>query len=331
MNQKQSIIDKTFTGDEIAAADLEQINRFTRRKLSADEVFCFSVILCDNEIDRDFERFPRASLDALAPMFVGKTGVFDHSAQAKNQSARIYRTEVITDGNRRAIPGKDEPYACLKAWAYMVRSAGNGDLILDIDAGIKKEVSVGCAVAKIACSVCGANQKHAGDAASGVSFCSHRKAEVYNGVKCCHELHEPTDAYEWSFVAVPAQKNAGVTKNYPGVAGDASVCPVRRAEVVTPYDSDAQAGGRTPPLQDEIRKAGEEYLSGLRREMLRLGAAAHPGLDRGILEEVGASMNTVQLKAFTEGFRSAAAQNLPAPQLAPAREITAAADSQFKI
>ena len=303
MNQKQSIIEKTFAGDEIDTADLEQINRFTRRKLGADEVFCFSVILCDNEIDRDFERFPRASLDALAPMFTGKTGVFDHSTQAKNQSARIYRTEVITDDARQAVPGSDEPYACLKAWAYMVKSPGNEDLILEIDAGIKKEVSVGCAVAKITCSICGADQKQ--------NPCAHRKAERYSEVLCYHELHSPTDAYEWSFVAVPAQKNAGVTKNYPMHYVQAHQC--------------CNCG------TDEIRKAGEEYLGNLRREMLRLGAAAHPGLDRGILEEVGKSMNVTQLKAFAEGFRGVAAQNLPCPQLAPVRDAAAQTDSQFKI
>ena len=37
------------------SADLEQLNKFTRRQFTGDEVFIFSVILCDNEIDRDKE------------------------------------------------------------------------------------------------------------------------------------------------------------------------------------------------------------------------------------------------------------------------------------
>ena len=32
---------------------LEQLNRFTRRKHTAQEVYMFDVILCDNEVDRD--------------------------------------------------------------------------------------------------------------------------------------------------------------------------------------------------------------------------------------------------------------------------------------
>ena len=43
--------------------DLELIGRYTRRPLGAEEVYTFSVRLCDNEIDRDFERFPAQTLE----------------------------------------------------------------------------------------------------------------------------------------------------------------------------------------------------------------------------------------------------------------------------
>ena len=38
-----------------------------------------------------------------------------------------------------------------------------------------------------------------------------------HGKKCIGELSEPTDAYEFSFVAVPAQPGAGVTKSTPSL------------------------------------------------------------------------------------------------------------------
>ena len=44
------------SGTELEAK-LEQLNRFTRRTLTQEEVFLFDVRLCDNEIDRDGERF----------------------------------------------------------------------------------------------------------------------------------------------------------------------------------------------------------------------------------------------------------------------------------
>lgn len=33
--------------------ELDLINQYTKRRFSADEVYTFSVVLCDNEIDRD--------------------------------------------------------------------------------------------------------------------------------------------------------------------------------------------------------------------------------------------------------------------------------------
>ena len=47
-------------------------------------------------------------------------------------------------------------YCWLKAWAYLLRTEKNADLIAEIEGGIKKEVSVGCSVARRVCSICGA-------------------------------------------------------------------------------------------------------------------------------------------------------------------------------
>ena len=44
---------------------LDKINKFTRRPFSEDEVYVFSVILCDNDIDRDCERFSDEALETI--------------------------------------------------------------------------------------------------------------------------------------------------------------------------------------------------------------------------------------------------------------------------
>lgn len=82
---------------------LEDINRLSRASLSAEEVYVFSLCLCDNEVDRDQERFPEKTLEQLAPLFVGKSGLFDHSWSARGQAARLYRTEVVRE------PGAPHP------------------------------------------------------------------------------------------------------------------------------------------------------------------------------------------------------------------------------
>lgn len=237
----------------LSSEELALINEFTRREFSADEIYTFSVILCDNDVDRDFERFTVETLTKLSELFVGKTGIADHSGRSSDQCARIYSCEVVTDRERKTVYG--EPYTYLKAKAYMPRTDKNRDLITEIEAGIKKEVSVGCAVATRKCSICG----------SDPTLCNHKKGRHYRkeGVStlCSHELMGAADAYEWSFVAVPAQRGAGVTKKAePNLGsaeeilkglkqGDTELCPEHSA-VITKYIEQLE----------EKAKVAEEYL-----------------------------------------------------------------------
>ena len=45
----------------------------------------------------------------------------------------------------------------------------------------------------------------------GQSGCVHKGGKRYDGRLCFFTLSRPTDAYEWSFVAVPAQRRAAVS------------------------------------------------------------------------------------------------------------------------
>ncbi len=189
---------------EITPEMLTQLNTFTRRELTADEVYIFRVRLCDNEIDRDGERFSLDALETMKELFLGKTGIFDHNPSGEKQSARIFMTEIVTDDTITTRAG--EAYTSLCAYAYMVKTAGNEDLIREIDGGIKKEVSVAVSAGSKTCSICGRERR--------LSPCTHVFGEEYGGKYCHTVLSQITDAYEWSFVAVPAQRNAGVTKHY---------------------------------------------------------------------------------------------------------------------
>ena len=163
--------------------ELEAINRLARTPLTAEQVYTFSLRLCDNDIDRDSARFDDATLEALAPMFVRVSGVFDHQWSARGQTARIYRTQVVDEDGTATSDGR--PYRCLMGWAYLMRTEGNAALIAEIEGGIKKETSVGCAVARVLCSVCG--QELGGDG------CGHVKGETYGGTLCCGELDGAVD------------------------------------------------------------------------------------------------------------------------------------------
>ena len=137
---------------EVTEQELRAINKLTLTPLQKEEVFTFKVAMCDNEIDREFEVFPLKTLQTLSKFFIGKTVIKDHNHTADNQVARIYSTELVQDGVKTTKNG--ELYTQLVAHCYMLNSESNKDLIAEIKAGIKKEVSVGCACSSVICSIC---------------------------------------------------------------------------------------------------------------------------------------------------------------------------------
>lgn len=179
--------------------DLALINAQTLRELKAEEVFTFRVAAADTQADRDHEHFSKACLEKLAELYVGKPFITDHQWSSGNQVARVYAGAVEDEGNG---------VSRLILSCYMLRSEATGPIIDAIEAGINREVSVGVAVKSAVCSICGT------DKANG--YCEHRPGKSYDGKLCTVELGDPVDAYEVSFVAVPAQREAGVVKSYAG-------------------------------------------------------------------------------------------------------------------
>lgn len=263
------------------ADELKEINKFTRREFSADELYAFSVVLCDNDIDRDFERFTDDALEKLAELFVGKTGIFDHSHKAENQCARVFSATVeAVEGKQNRIGGQ---YKHLKARAYMPKSGASEELILAIESGIKKEVSIGCSIAEGKCSVCG----------KPYGACQHRKGKTYrqNGKKmlCYFELSSPTDAYEWSFVAVPAQPKAGVVKAFAGGESFNFGCITKSAE-----------NGELVLTADEALRLSS-YISGLNKNAEITGEflkSRKQGILKMFLPNAGDTATDVFMKAL---------------------------------
>lgn len=189
--KKGSAVEKQAT----SADELALVNQFTMRELTADEVFTFKLAACDNQIDRDLERFSDQCLEQLAKLYPGKPVLLDHSWSAKNQTARVYAAAV------EPIPGTEDGKR-LVLRCYMLRSEDTQTAIDALEAGIRKECSVGCAVGKTTCSVC----------SQDIYSCQHIRGREYDGKMCYVILDEAADAYEVSLVAVPAQPGAGVVK-----------------------------------------------------------------------------------------------------------------------
>lgn len=289
------IKDGSSAGSVCTDEELEAVNAFARTELKAEDVYIFSVLLCDNEVDRDFERFSESTLRELGELFVGVTGICDHDWRSGNQVARIYRTELITDKDRTTSYGS--PYVYLKGYAYMLRTESNAELIAEIDGGIKRETSVGCSVKSRICSICGEE----------LGSCGHEKGVRYGGKLCYASLKGAVDAYEWSFVAVPAQRNAGVIKSLASFA-DSSEGSVFKAE----YEA----------LKKKA-ELGNRYLAGLRSEILRLCLICDDGL-YGAVKAGLEHMDEAELLSAKAAFTAKAdALCSPLCQLPGKKEVTA--------
>jgi hypothetical protein len=247
--------------------------------MQAEQVYVFALRLCDDQVDRDGERFDTAALPTLAKLFIGKTGIVDHKWSSDNQIARIFRAEVV----------REDRVSYIKAWAYIRRGGAADEVIADIEAGIKKEVSVGCAMGMAVCSVCG----------NEYGTCGHLKGENYDGQVCCVILKEPMDAYEFSFVAVPSQRDAGVLKTL----GFRNRCLKELAE-----EYGIQAEYRALYKQAQL---GRQYEKQLQDDVVRLGLALELGVSEPVLRNLVRTAGTEDLLALKSALEERLNTMLP--------------------
>ena len=148
-----------------------------------EEDFTFTIKLCDNKIDKDFERFSSDCLEQMIEMFVSK-----HGYVGENQVAKIVSVQAVESGDNQEISG--ERYTWLKAKATIPRIKENEKLIEQIEQGKKKDVSIGCSVKTRTCSICGDTE----------GKCGHIPGREYDGKLCYMTLDDPQEVYEWAFV-----------------------------------------------------------------------------------------------------------------------------------
>lgn len=315
MNVKEGRVAKA--AQELGAAEMEAINRYTRRAYQPEEVYAFSLILCDNDIDRDMERFSVESLETLKELFLGKTCILDHECKSANQTARVFSTGLETVAGRMTKAG--EPLVRLTARAYLPRTKGSEETIALIDGGILKEVSVSCSVKRRVCSICGKEQ------------CGHQPGKEYGGKVAHHILMEPTDAYECSFVAVPAQRDAGVTKQFDQGQVDRLLARQAKGEVVL---SKAQAGeiGRRFQALAEKARWGERYRQELEKGVLKYSAIVQPEMPRGVMEAAVKALGIEELAEMEKTYGHMAQKVLPLrPQLAAKKPEKPDGNGEFLI
>ena len=285
---KEGYVVKNAKDLKLSSSDLEMINKLTRRNFEENEVYTFNVVLCDNEIDREHERFTDEALEKLAKLFVGKTGILDHNPTSGNQTARIYK--CYTEFVKGKFNKLKMPYKRLVAKAYMPKSEKNENIILEIDSGIKKEVSVGCSVEKKICSLCGQNVNE--------TKCAHKKGRRYkieNTYKTCHYiLDNPTDATK------------GGEKNMEEIIKSLS-----SRQAVTLNEQEALKIHDLIKNLKEKAEIGNYYKEELKSEVVRLSSLVQPEVSTELMKSITNKFSIEELKAFKKCFQSKISKSFP--------------------
>lgn len=246
---------------EITNEDLRKINKYTLNPVTAEEVFIFKATIADNEQDdRNYAPFDLKALQDLKKLYPGKTMLKDHSRRADNQIARVFDTELVQDASKLTELG--ELHTELIAKIYMIKTDSNKDLIAEIIGGIKKEVSTSTVPEKMVCNICGVDNMK--------EYCRHWPGREYDVTdtntgkttkrRCKMLLRGAKEAYELSFVAVPAQPRAGTHKS----VGFAK--PVAEKTEETPENTNNDNEKMDARLVNQRLKNVESFLNAEREE-----------------------------------------------------------------
>ena len=139
------------------------------------------------------------------------------------------------------------------------------------------------------------------------------------------ELKDPKDAYEWSFVAVPAQPAAGVTKSHAArkalhLTPERAIAEMERGELH--LDAAAAYGLRKhiELLEKHSEEAGR-YRETLCEAIRRRTMLAQPEMTPALLEKSMAALSVPELETLAALMKKQAARRFaPVVQTAPAKE-----------
>lgn len=156
----------------------------------------------------------------------------------------------------------------------------------------------------------------------GAADCAHQRGRLYDGERCVRILDEPTDAYEFSFVAVPAQRAAGVVKRFSGMPESGERIGSVGALLKALETGDAPAaldGGLTAELRALEKRAacGDRYRETLSAHIRKLSAVAQPEIGAALLDSIVKGLSIEGLEEMAQALHRMAGAKMPVtPQLA---------------
>ncbi len=139
---------------------------------------------------------------SLAELFVGATASATMTGAAKNQVARIYRTELVTE--KAKPPRAAKRMSISRGFAYMLRTEANTELIAQIEGGIKRAKRAWAARWRRAYAAsaaprsetCSHRKRARSTAMKGAAPCSRARLTHYRMELCCRSGAEKRGRYK---------------------------------------------------------------------------------------------------------------------------------------
>ena len=199
--------DKQTISAVVGLGDIDLINKNTLSPLKPEDVFTYKVQICDNDVDRVGDKLSDHALEQIVEKIKGVAGLKDHDWSVENQVARLYDAHLVEDEENKTVLGEKRKY--VQGSAYTL--ASNKEMIDKIKSGLLKEVSISFNSSNDRCSICGEPMVKDGN---DVGHCKagHIAGELYDGELCYNNIDNIDDVLEWSMVAVPCQRRAGINK-----------------------------------------------------------------------------------------------------------------------
>jgi len=187
-----------FEESHVGEDDMERINQFAAAPLRPEQIYVRSMYLCSSQpCVSDGCQFTREALEQIAERVAGLSVLTGHD-RTSLPLARFYKAQVV----QRDSDENGEPVFFVRAWFYWLRdTTGARDLLLNIDGGIYREVSLAWKYDSWRCSICRTPN----------GLCGHRVGSSYNGRPCFRMIERITDVLEGSLVYKSADKNTFLT------------------------------------------------------------------------------------------------------------------------
>lgn len=168
------------------AEELTYIQKYLRNPVQASDIFVFNIRLCDNKVDRDYERFTISAIRKLETLYVGRSGII--TVGNSTSYPRIFETWTNINEDIEVVAGDHENLCELWGKAFLLRNWNNSDAIAAIQSKRFNRVSVSCSIKRAVCSICGRES------------CKHKKGFLYCGREANVLLLDPQDVYEWTIL-----------------------------------------------------------------------------------------------------------------------------------